>query len=475
MTMKRISLLFLLIVILQIQQLYADSFKNSSEILHEADSLYAENNFSEATVRFLQAIKDDEVLQRNMDLNFKIAYGFYKTGNYTKAKLLFGNKKSFNGFLPEYVDYFVFRSAIKLNNHSDDITSHGSNYLNNYPDHFLADSVKFLLAEYYFQSGIYSKAYKNYSNLRKRKAKFFRKVYLEKQMAICKFELNEKTNAIDRMTQILKKYPSTKEAMEIVQFIEQRRLDDDDMFFLKVEVYSEHRQFTFLNKKLEAFIRSTDDDQLIEKARYYLLKVYFQRGEYSSALYGFKNLIKNLKNEKLKPRLLVYTARCYLRLNEKENSAKTYIEYSKKFPRRRLAAETAWKSAWIYEELNNLGAALTQYRTVQKHWPRSVFRYEARFREGLTLFRLKYYTKAAAIFQDIAKGTWNASHRNRAKYWLILTYAKQNRFEESEVAAIELGSKLFESYYSLKAYLIHKTHRHLHRNVHFYQIHFLPE
>ena len=171
----------------------------------------------------------------------------------------------------------------------------------------------------------------------------------------------------------------------------------------------------------------------------------------------FLNLYNNLQDEKLNPKILVYIARSQLRLNNKEKSAEIYIEYSKEFPRRRLAPECAWKAAWIYEEINNLHKALEQYRAVQKHWPRNSFRYEAKFREALTLYRLGYYSKSVMIFREIINSKWNAIHKNRAKYWLALTYNKLDQNKDAAELFVELGKNVFQDFYTTKAYLQEKS------------------
>jgi len=454
--MKRISRSILFFISLLPFELF--SLNYSVNYLHEADSLYALSQYDEAVGKYWLAFESDEILRRDAELNFKVGYCYYKTGEYKKAKKNFENNKYLNGFLPEYTEYFSFCSTIKDDSLNSQVDNLGNNYLIKFPDFFLSDSVLFLIAEKKFNNGSYRTAYNYYLNLSNKKSKVFKTVYLKKQMALCKYELGEKTNAIDRIMQILSKYPSSKEALELVKFLEERHIETENMFFTIIDVYMNHAKYSFLNDRLEAFIRSEKDESLIEKARFYILQVYFQKGEYKTALFGLKSLLENTKNETLSPKILIYIARAYLRLGENENAAKSYIEYSKKYPRRRLAAEASWKSAWIYEEENDLNAALLQYRTVQKHWHSSDFTEEAKFREGLTLFRLKNFEEALQVFESIANSGGNAAITDRGKYWMAKTLDQLNRNEEANATCIQLGSRLFESYYTLKAYLNHRAY-----------------
>lgn len=457
--MKRISILFFLIISLFIPRFGSLSFDfEITDILHKADSLYVKHNFEKALQNYLLVYEQDNLLKKDPKLNFKIGYSYYKIGEYEEAISFLNTKQISDSMLPEYTEYFNFRSVIKLNSDYNKINWSGIRYLNKYSKHYLADSVRYLMAEFYFKNGEYSSAYDYYSILSRKKSKKFRRPLLSKQMALCKYELNEKLNSIARIKQILTKYPSSNETLELVNFLEQKKQATEDMFFLILDVYFQHRQFDILTKKLETFIRSAKDEKKKEKARFYLLKMYFSKSEYKSALYGFQNLLKNLKNQSLKSHILIYIARSYLRIGEKEKSAQTYIKYSNLFPRRRLAVECAWKAAWLYEELKNLNLALNQYRAIQRHWPRSSYKYEAKFREGFTLYRMMRYIKAKEIFHEISNSNWNNGHKDRAKYWLAKTYSKLSRDADAFNTMIDLGSNLIETYYATKAFLLHKSY-----------------
>jgi TolA-binding protein len=429
----------------------------SNEIIYSADSLYSKKLYKKALQKYLQLSKSKDYIFNDPIFDFKLAYCYYKNDQYLHAKNILVYSKLLKDFLPEYTEYLKFKTTLLINKNRNEIEEKTNNFLNKYKNHFLADSVFNLIAGYYYKNRHYEKAKKYYYDLFNRNSKNKKSSFLNRQIAICDFEIGNKKVALDKMIQILKKFPSSKDALEIVRFIQERRLDSEELFFLIMDVYLNHGYVKYLNNKLEAFIASSQDPLVIEKAKYYLFRVYFLKGEYKSALHGFKNLFERLKNEKLKPRILVYIARCYLRLNNKKKSAETYITYSKEFPRRRLAPECSWKAAWIYEELRNLRKALEQYRAVQYHWPRSNFRYEAKFREALTLYRLGYYTDSALIFKNIINSSWNSIHKNRAKYWLALTYKKLNQSERALNLLVDLGKNVFQDFYSMKAYLKEKS------------------
>jgi len=428
----------------------------SAEIVSTADSLYTKKSYKKALQQYLHISKSNDFIFNDPKFDFKLAHCYFQNNQYLHAKNVFSYSELLKDFLPEYTDFLKFKTILFLNNDLPEIEKRTSDYLENYNNHFLADSVVNLMARYYFENRKYEKALDYYSDLFKRNYKYKKSSFISKQIAIANFELGKTEIAMDLIHQILKKYPGSKDAFEIVQFVQERRLDDDKLFFPIVDVYLSHGKVKYLNNKLEAFISTSEDPVLIEKARYYLYRVYFLKGEYHTALQGFSNLYYNSQDEKLSPKILVYIARSYLRLNNKQKSAEMYIEYSKEFPRRRLAPECAWKAAWIYEELNDLEKALEQYKAVQKHWPRNSFRYEAKFREALTLYRLGYYSSSVLIFKKIIDSRWSSIQKNRAKYWLALAYYKLDQNQEADELLVDLGKNVFLDYYSTKAYLRQK-------------------
>ena len=137
---------------------------------------------------------------------------------------------------------------------------------------------------------------------------------------------------------------------------------NEKYFFTIADVYLAHDYFTVLRAKLEAYVRIIDNADLKEKARFYLLRVYYNRGDYQTALYGLQNMQSGLRNKLLEPRIRLMIARSYLRLNMLDQAAQAYVDYAETFPRRRIADDAIWKAAWIYEEQGEIKNALAMYK-----------------------------------------------------------------------------------------------------------------
>jgi soluble lytic murein transglycosylase len=259
------------------------------------------------------------------------------------------------------------------------------------------------------------------------------------------------------MYQVMKLYPESAEAREIANGFDNYEKQDDKLFFTIVEVYLQNREYNLLTRKLELYIIRTPNPALKEKARFYLLQIYFEQGQYQSALYGFKNLLAGLHNEALRPRVCLMMARCYLYLGKRNEAAEQYLQYAKLFPRRRVAAESIWKAGWIYEDLGKLSTAEKLYQDLIRQWPRSDFAWEARFRRGLIPYRLDQFDRAIGAFKEIAGNQESLFQQHRGRYWLAKTYQKMGRQRSADSLFIGLGKELFDSYYAAKSYTMYHS------------------
>jgi len=429
----------------------------ANDLLHVADSMYVSQNYNAALKHYLQVQYEDRFLKQDYTLNFKIGICFLKNKDYENAQNVFRQLAQQDNILPEYIDYFLFYCAYRQKN-TRYINLLSTQFFKRYPDHFLSDSVLYHLADDEFSRRNYNLAFRHYSQLASLKDFKNQRPFFMKRMALSKLYLHERENALERMYQVMKNYPSSKDVLDIAKMFYSHEPPEDKYVFAIAEVYLKHGEFSLLTQKLEEYIKHTEDELQKEKARLYLLRGYYERGNYQAALYGFNNMLKGLKNDVLESRLRLMIARCHLRLDDYEQAADVYIAYGKRFPRRRLAAETTWKAAWIYEELGDVANALQLYRDILTHWPYSDFRYEAKFRLGLSHFRLGNFDQARRIFTEISQSRWSKFHKYRSRYWLAKSYAENGSDDVANSIYIDLANETFESYYTLKSYMLYKEH-----------------
>lgn len=425
-------------------------------IYNIADSAYAVKNYALATTYYYK-IKHE--LQRSLSNaeQFKFSYSLYRNGEYELSKRNFDylNRTS-PDFIPSFVQFFKIKDLWNQNTYIAALQS--ENYISRYQKTALADSLLLPVANYYYNKGFFIKA-RNYYQL-------FQKWYVDKtkiayvaiRAAYCLYYLNKKSQARDEFIQILRKYRSQPQTLDFVRWLSENEKDlYKQHFFKAVSVYFNNQKYALLKDELENYIKIQSDDGLKEKARFNLVKLYFAKGQYSTALYGFNDMLENLKNKSLEPSIRIYIARIYLNKGLKQQAINSYLDYAHRFPRRRLAPEAVWKAAWISEELQDLTQAQTLYQKVRQRWPRCKYAHGAYFREGFTYFRLNKINHAKNIFNDIRLKRWPVIDRDRAQYWASLCYDLQDDPETAKRLRMDLAKNLWDNYYTMKSYLMHKS------------------
>jgi len=425
---------------------------SANGIFQKADSLYNQCVYDEALYYYQQLANTDRFFREDFVLNFKIAMCYLYGEAYQKSEIIFKKLRQQQNEMPEYLEYFYFRSLLGQNKTAM-IRDVAYAFLEKYQHHYLADSLRLKLADYEFSIRNYRSAEMHYTQLSRNKKYKDLRSYLEAQVAYCKMNTGQEFESVDRMYQIIKKYPGSDEARKIAGYFYSNEPLRDKYFFVIADVFLEHRHFTELTENIENYIKGSNDKGEKERARFYLLKVYFARGDFQKALYGFKNMLASLGNPMLESHLRLMIARTLLSLDDKKGAANAYLEYSDKYPRRRVAVDAAWKAAWLFEELGEVSSALAQYQRITEHWSGSRYWQEAKFRMGLSYYRLEAYARAEDVFRSIINSRRDNFHRERASYWLAKVYNRINRQAEAEKIYLTLSQNLFEGYYAIKSYL----------------------
>lgn len=424
--------------------------------LEYADSLYAAGKFSPALDSYQQII-DAPPVKRQPSTRFRVAYAAYRSGDYQLSQKLFSRLADQEHFLEEYSRYFYIKSLWKTD--SVQAVKKAATYIQNYRRHAFADSLIVPLAAYHFRHQNYRQAAHYFRLAKSMKINPQQYAYYLIQAADADYRAGYKTSALKSYHQIIRKYPSRAETKKLAE-----RLETEHPQFFKrhlfdfVNVYTTQKFYTYGRRLLERFIHQNPADEQVEKARYLITKIFYQRGKYHSALYGFKNLQKQLKNKKLEPHLRIYIARCYRNLGQKSKAIELYLDYANRYPRRRLAAEAVWTSAWLAESLNQPQKALEYYHLVRTRWPRSEFAHEAYFREGFTWFRMQDYEKADKVFNAIGQKKWSDRDVHRGLYWSALCREQLQDINGARKLHRELGTHQWDDYYTMRSYLREKSY-----------------
>jgi soluble lytic murein transglycosylase-like protein/TolA-binding protein len=451
--LKKIVLIFILLLCYVVPGV--DSGLNrlisSDDEMAAADSLYDAADYSSALSLYKMVIAGSD-FNNTPELQFKIAYALYRSGEFEKSAQVFRSLYEKKIIIPDFSRFFYIKSLWHSN--PKEAAAESEDYIARYKNNSLDDSLLIPLADYFFKQKKYDDARKYYLIAKRRNFDKSKRAYLRIQAAIAICKSGNEKQAFQEFYQTLKKYKSYSETYELALLIKEKYPDFfEDHFFNIVEVYLANHKYHELRLLLEEYIRNEKDYLKVEKARYYLVRIYYSRGEYRTALYGFSNLLKDLRNKKLEPHIRLYMARIYIRIDRKQQSIDAYLDYAHRYPSRRIAPQAVWKSGWIYEGMGELEKAAAMYKLIIRRWPRKSIAQEAFFRIGLNYYRLQQYEKADSVFDRIKRMNWSDLHITRAQYWQSLCKDKLN----DHLSALDLRLKLADdpwmNYYTMKSYI----------------------
>lgn len=428
----------------------------TARTLRHADSLYASAAYGQAAVIYGDLITQ---FSEKSDLNthFRYAYAAFRSGDFRTSasnfKILAGRYR----FLPEFSNYFYIRSLWFID--SVEALNQSLAYIKKYENHPFSDSLLVPVAERLAKEQDYLRARRYYLRAKKQGVNSARNAEFLIRAARMLDHSGNHSQAASAFYQVIRKYPRDAQTLKLVNELKINQPDFFKKYFFKIiNVYTGNRRFSEARRLLEQFIKNEPEKSKQEKARYYLLKLYYTEGRYGTALYGFRNLLATLNNKSLEPHIRLYLARIQRNMGNKRQAIKDYLDYADRYPRRRISPEAVWKSAWLYEELNEPETAIKLYRELRSRWKRSRYAAEAYFREGFTLYRLGRYEEADHVFTNIRFKKWRDMHVNRAQYWSALCRRITGDTITARRLQLDLAQELWDDYYTMKSYLLNKAH-----------------
>jgi len=421
-----------------------------SDELILADSLYHSNQYNLAFNKF-QTLS----LKNIPDAKFKMAYAAFKAGHFSESAVQFEELYKSRRFLGPYSGYFYIESLWKTDPAS--AMQKTVNYISRYAKHVLSDSLLIPAADYLYEEKKYKSAANYYSQASKRFSGYELKVYSKIRHGKSLHLSGQKKSAEKKFAEVIRKYPRYRKTRELVSWLKENSKGFIDRnFFPVVKVYIRNRYYSRARSLLERYIKSNSDQAKIEKARFYLLTIYYNQGNYRTALYGFQKLEKSAHSTNLKDDIHLYTARCYRKIGRMQKAIDSYLAFAKKFPKYKKAPETVWKAAWLYESKNKLKTAAEVYSSLARRWPYSRYAGEARFREGFAYFKLGDLEKARNIFDKMRRKSRRDHDKNRAQYWCALCEDRLGNKSAASSLRLDIGRNLWDDFYTMRAYLLHK-------------------
>lgn len=424
-------------------------------LIQKADSLYRQGSYSEA-FELYNRLSKDALLRSDDAAQFKIAYAAFKAGQYDSSAKIFRRLYSQQNFLSKYSRFFYIKNLWAIS--PAQALGETREYVDLYSGQALADSLLPLFAEKLFSERVFTSARYHFLAAYKNKVRPDKTAWFLIRAAQSLYHTGQKDQALDEFHQIIKKYPDAEETLELARWIRDHRPDFFQKdFFNIVRVYRKSEQYDELRQMLNDRLADEKASILKEKVRVQLYELDAAEGKINTAVSGFEGLLAKLTDKNLEPEIRLNLARIYSRIYHRDEAIRAYLDYAQRFPRRRLASEAMWKSAWLYEETNRPETALQIYRQLRRLFESSAYGKEAAFREGFTLYRLSRYKEAEQVFAAISAKNWKDTHLNRARYWLALCKEAQGDSMAAQKLRLQLAGELWDDYYTMKCYLLNKT------------------
>ena len=421
---------------------------------YTADQLYQAGQYQTALDSFYQLLKlQPGLLQKEPLLRFKIGYCYFKLGNFNEAVKVFENSSGELQIIQDYLLYFQAISQLRLQDTLSFI-SRVKAIQRDYPGSPLiplVDSINALFAmqQQLADSAIY------YLNAISQSGYFDRDdIYLD---LLDMHQLKNDTLEYRRLSYLfLDKYPFHDRSETIYRELlgmYSRKIPIRDLKKLLGYLF-ETSQFQVAGELLDLQSPQAEGEYQTEYFRWMPVEILFRQGEYQQVLKWCKTNRPKFRNLSILRDIDLNIARCYLRLDNTSESIKHYLEFQKRYPRDNLSPEVLWKVSWLYEEKENLTAAIQMYRKLVSIYPRYEFYGEAYFRIGLNYFRLNKYQSARSAWQEALQKIRDSSQQDRIRYWIGKCYEMEKNYQKQGEIYIQLAQRPIDTFYNLKAFYL---------------------
>lgn len=430
-----------------------------------ANQAYRSGKFTEALDGFLKALKDNPgIIQKEPLVRFKIAYGFYQTGDYQKTIDVLEKGRRPLHFIEDYLLYFQAISYLQL---KDTLSSFIKirNLQSEFDNSPIIPFVDSLQAKIYIEQNKPDSALKYLKIILNSNYFDHSRIYLD---LIKVYQLIGDIPEIRNYSLLfLGKYPFHDDADLIFQGVLKTYEGKIEYGVFKrfIKYVFTTKQFLAAEKLVSSQTKYAETAFERDYFNWLPVEIAYRQGEYQRVLDWCLSKRQFYWNRYILRQIDLHIARCYLRLGQINKSIQYYLIFQKKYPRDRLSAEVLWKVAWLYEGKSDLKKAIKTYQKLVKVYRRSSFSNEAYFRIGLNYYRLNRYKSARNSWIKALRRTSSWILKDRINYWIGKCYEKERNYKKQGEIYIKLAERPIESFYSLKAFYLTSNGQDTHQRI----------
>ncbi|MEL6822559.1 MAG: tetratricopeptide repeat protein, partial [Calditrichota bacterium] len=447
-----VTYLVMALVVVDVIFCHQQVYNSEGDSFYEATRHYEVGNYAKALDFYNKALQEDSTFTaRYPQIQFKIAYCLYQTGDYTAALNSFQDKSTRVKEIEDYADFFALRSNLAVGDTANVIRKLRT-FRSRHPGTTLGGPLDSLMASLHYSLKNFKQAARYYERMLKYRR--FDKGDVYGKLIRISERLNRMKSVDAYAIKLMRSYPfhpQTEYAFTTYanryknRLMTQLNLRRVFGYLMKTEQF---RKASSLIKRQENLGGSG------ELTRWLRIKMSYEQKNYWVAFRECKDQRSSFKTLRYLRDIDLHIARCYLRLGSTNKAIEAYDTFQRRYPNDGLSAEVLWVIAWMYEGQDKVVEARTYYEKLLKSYPRSEFVDESRFRIGLSYYRLGNYIEARSVWQNALNKRPRTREPERYKYWISKTFEKVPDGSSRTKLLLNLAKTPFESYYNMKAFLL---------------------
>ena len=442
-----------------IYRLEASALENPFD---RANGWYQQGQYEKALQAYTQALRQyPHIGKESVVISSKIAICLFETGQYWKAHRLFELLSRKPSPIRDFLRFFQIQSYLKADPDGMPIGTL-RDFESRFPESPLAPVADSLLGAYYLNKGMLDSSVYYFRRMLARALRPHPTIYLW----LFNMSLQQQSFAAAESyaSTVLQKFPMDTVAQTMYAWLSDRFLKKGDaaLFRQLFDYLIRSNQLTRASHLLKRYASHWGKTERYSAFR---LRWLYQSRQYRAVVQMARQKKRYFRQQRYLRDADLYLARAYLRLGQRKQSIQAYLQFQKRYPRDKLAAEVLWKVAWLYEEQSEFDNARKIYRRLAREYARSRYGIEARFREGLIAYRKMVYREARTLWEHHLKRERDPDAQMRLRYWIAKTYLKEGHYRKYLERLSELARHPFQTYYNLKAYLLTRDVQDMHSRV----------
>jgi TolA-binding protein len=168
-----------------------------------------------------------------------------------------------------------------------------------------------------------------------------------------------------------------------------------------------------------------------DDAQYYLAMSYFYEGDYKTAQFEFRALMRDYPESPFVVRAAFWNGESWFYRKQYREALETHAAFVRKYRENILAASALYTTGYIYNEQKRYDEAVETLNRALKDYPQSTAAPALTLQLGIANFNAQEYPKARRVFETLMVKYVQADNLDQARFWLGKSYYAENKFPEA--------------------------------------------